>query len=833
MDCLLSPPSKKRRVVGNISIPMIECKRKFNLPHKFPSTASQKHNVVVKNDRVVSTINAQIGSNFSEPRNINLVPANNIRKMRIKTREGKDLGEVEVKFVCRSNVGNSLKISYQAQTTTHKKSSPVNYSMAPSKGLSGLLSTLATQNCNAPSQLPVRSIPSKEITTVSGKLPGAEEQTKNVRQKHYILASVNKMVQSNKVLVLNQDRRKLLNNVPSHKENETIQNNLMLLNRKKDFSSNQKIVVTKKNTCITINPLVNSQTNVSEDKKLDTKYRQLAASKFPVVRCEKLLISESKDDTDGVLSASKKICDNSNGNAIVKGNSTGNNSISNNSLRRIESNDSKERRDSTEKKLNVADDVSVDNDVIILCNKRETAEQGKKLIPIRTNTNVVHHKDQCKSNAALASPIPSKNNISCTNRSIGNKETKVEKNINVDNKAQETVDDPRKKKQTNKVQDCLNVIKEALTSVKDEDLRAKALQALADCGIGVPKQIPITPPDQLKTVHDSQVQTDVFGLLDKQSFVLVKESMPTLERIKQTKRSAINPPTANAETQTKPKEIQAYKKTVPCNPIDNVDLFPMWSSVPVDTTPDIANYFKQYFNNNNNVNRVKKVLSTPHSLYKKVATQLEKDYENLQQYDEDGLLNIHRAVMNNHLREVERLLLVLKASKVHIDVLTVDGHTSLELAIKFEASERIIKLLLDAGAKPVHSELVHETAIILASKLSAPSLRQLLNYVTERELLNRVDTSGTGALHYCALNGNLEGVLALIEAGADVNLRDNRSGRTPFFHALENNHTLIAHKLLEKGAIADLSNFSGQSILSIVDESKSLSLKAALKEIVI
>lgn len=66
-----------------------------------------------------------------------------------------------------------------------------------------------------------------------------------------------------------------------------------------------------------------------------------------------------------------------------------------------------------------------------------------------------------------------------------------------------------------------------------------------------------------------------------------------------------------------------------------------------------------------------------------------------------------------------------------------------------------------------------------------------------------------------------------------MNLRDNRSGRTPFFHALENNHTLIAHKLLEKGAIADLSNFSGQSILSIVDESKSLSLKAALKEIVI
>lgn len=90
---------------------------------------------------------------------------------------------------------------------------------------------------------------------------------------------------------------------------------------------------------------------------------------------------------------------------------------------------------------------------------------------------------------------------------------------------------------------------------------------------------------------------------------------------------------------------------------------------------------------------------------------------------------------------------------------------------------------------------------------------------------------GFAALHYCALNGNLEGVTALVEAGADVNLKDNRSGRTPFFHALENNYVWIAQKLLVNGAIANLPNFSGQTVLSLIDETKSLSIKAALKHI--
>lgn len=88
-------------------------------------------------------------------------------------------------------------------------------------------------------------------------------------------------------------------------------------------------------------------------------------------------------------------------------------------------------------------------------------------------------------------------------------------------------------------------------------------------------------------------------------------------------------------------------------------------------------------------------------------------------------------------------------------------------------------------------------------------------------------------LHYCALKGNLDGINALVEMGAEINLKDHRSGRTPFFHALENNHMLVAQKLLEGGAMADIVNFSGQSVLCLVDETKSLSFKALVKQIAI
>lgn len=77
---------------------------------------------------------------------------------------------------------------------------------------------------------------------------------------------------------------------------------------------------------------------------------------------------------------------------------------------------------------------------------------------------------------------------------------------------------------------------------------------------------------------------------------------------------------------------------------------------------------------------------------------------------------------------------------------------------------------------------------------------------------------GFAALHYCCMRNNLEGVKALLLAGATTDLKDMRSGRTPLFHALDNNYTTIVQTLLKAGAVANITNYAGQTPLPIVAE---------------
>jgi len=66
----------------------------------------------------------------------------------------------------------------------------------------------------------------------------------------------------------------------------------------------------------------------------------------------------------------------------------------------------------------------------------------------------------------------------------------------------------------------------------------------------------------------------------------------------------------------------------------------------------------------------------------------------------------------------------------------------------------------------------------------------------------------------------LQGIKALLSAGATIDLQDMKSGRTALFHAMDNCHTLVAQVLLQAGAAANIPNFAGQTPL-VVNELKS------------
>lgn len=78
------------------------------------------------------------------------------------------------------------------------------------------------------------------------------------------------------------------------------------------------------------------------------------------------------------------------------------------------------------------------------------------------------------------------------------------------------------------------------------------------------------------------------------------------------------------------------------------------------------------------------------------------------------------------------------------------------------------------------------------------------------------------------MHGNLEGVNTLLSAGANMDLKDAKSGRTPFFHAMDNNHILVAQALLKAGAVANIANYAGQTPLPITTETKSAPFRISM-----
>ncbi|XP_043663473.1 putative uncharacterized protein DDB_G0282133 [Vespula pensylvanica] len=344
-----------------------------------------------------------------------------------------------------------------------------------------------------------------------------------------------------------------------------------------------------------------------------------------------------------------------------------------------------------------------------------------------------------------------------------------------------------------------NTLKEIVT-IKDEQMRIKAFKALVDC-IAINEQIPSHLPTDLKTMCDIKVQTDI-NLFEPQNFTTTEENTFGIPKIK-------------------------LKESYPANTIENSninlvnDMYEN-SFFSLFNKSEESNIYLEKFtddvcNKNSGANKVKQILSQANPFYNKIFKQLQKDFETAKQWDENGMLNIHRAVISNRIYDAQRHLMVLEACNINVDIPTESHMTSLELAVKYNVSTEIVKLLLKAGANPVSLKPVHESALIIASKTNFPLLPELVKHVSCIKLLNNMDFTGFAPLHYCAQYGNLKGVISLINMGANINLKESRSGRTPLFLAIENKHPIIAKKLIENGASINIPNFAGQTVISLAD----------------
>jgi hypothetical protein len=88
----------------------------------------------------------------------------------------------------------------------------------------------------------------------------------------------------------------------------------------------------------------------------------------------------------------------------------------------------------------------------------------------------------------------------------------------------------------------------------------------------------------------------------------------------------------------------------------------------------------------------------------------------------------------------------------------------------------------------------------------------------------------TGALLNAARDGNYVQVLALLQAGADVNARSRINGYTPLIWASSRGHTETVHALLEEGAEINARLGDGQTALMRASENGHVEIVKALLE---
>uniref|UniRef100_A0A452H231 Fibronectin type-III domain-containing protein n=2 Tax=Gopherus agassizii TaxID=38772 RepID=A0A452H231_9SAUR len=204
---------------------------------------------------------------------------------------------------------------------------------------------------------------------------------------------------------------------------------------------------------------------------------------------------------------------------------------------------------------------------------------------------------------------------------------------------------------------------------------------------------------------------------------------------------------------------------------------------------------------------------------------------------------LHRAVSMN---DVEAVLNILQGGHVKVDVPDKLGFTALMVASQ-KGYDRLVKILVQNGTDVNQKNGSGKDSLMLAC--FAGHL-DIIKYLREQGASWEVrDLGGCTALHWAvdgghceviewmindgcqvdakdtclewtplmrvsAVTGNKDVASLLIEAGADVNVKD-KDGKTPLMVAVLNNHEELIQLLLDKGADATVKNEYGKGLLEM------------------
>lgn len=121
----------------------------------------------------------------------------------------------------------------------------------------------------------------------------------------------------------------------------------------------------------------------------------------------------------------------------------------------------------------------------------------------------------------------------------------------------------------------------------------------------------------------------------------------------------------------------------------------------------------------------------------------------------------------------------------------------------------------DGGAPAPEAQMsIGEQATQLAAGGALEPLRALMHEHGEEHVVHARDDDGSTALHWASYRGHLDVVKMLVDAGAGVDVQNNKEGHTPIIWATINGHLRVVHFLVEHaGASITLADNRGHNCL--------------------
>ncbi|KAM6968098.1 uncharacterized protein bcl3 [Aplochiton taeniatus] len=184
--------------------------------------------------------------------------------------------------------------------------------------------------------------------------------------------------------------------------------------------------------------------------------------------------------------------------------------------------------------------------------------------------------------------------------------------------------------------------------------------------------------------------------------------------------------------------------------------------------------------------------------------------------DDDGDTALHIAVARGEEELVLRLIDLLVLAKKDLDIYNNLRQTPLHLAVITDQAS-LVGALLSAAADPAALDRNGQTAVHLCCEHDQRNcLSVVLSHPpssSSSPCLEIRNYEGLTPLHLAVQGGRKCLVRMLLDAGADINAMDVKSGQRPLTHAVESNNTEMVHFLIENGCNVNGQSYSGNTAL--------------------